>query len=51
MCLFPLAMQAKLQSTLVSLEQSKADALCVAEEQTTTVREHMQSQVDSYKVR
>ena len=43
--------QTELQSALSALEQSKAESLCVAEEQSTTLREHMQSEVDSYKVR
>lgn len=44
-------LQTELQELLRSLEQSKTDALCVAEQQTITLREHLQSQVDSYKVR
>ena len=36
---------------LGSLEQSKTEALCVAEEQAATLRQHMQSEVESYKVR
>lgn len=43
--------QAELQGMLGSLEQSKTESLCVAEEQTVTLREHLQSEVDSYKVR
>lgn len=39
-----------LRNALAALEQSKRDAVCVAQEQAATLRQYWQGEVESYKV-
>ena len=42
--------EAALRSALAALEESKREAVCVAQEQAATLRQYWQAEVESYKV-